>query len=156
MVFILLWAFILAVIDQISKLAALKYLKPVGSVSFIDGIMNFTFVENRGAAFGVLTGARWFFIVITIAVTIAAVIYIKKYMPNKKEYGIVKLSIILILGGAWGNAFDRFFRGYVVDMFDFNIFGYDFPVFNFADICVCIGAFLLVVGIMFFDREDKK
>ncbi len=154
MVFILLWAFILAVIDQISKLAALKYLKPVGSVSFIDGIMNFTFVENRGAAFGVLTGARWFFIVITIAVTIAAVIYIKKYMPNKKEYGIVKLSIILILGGAWGNAFDRFFRGYVVDFFE-SVF-IKWPVFNVADIYVVFGTILLAYAFIFVIKDDEN
>ena len=154
MVFILLWAFILAVIDQISKLAALKYLKPVGSVSFIDGIMNFTFVENRGAAFGVLTGARWFFIVITIAVTIAAVIYIKKYMPNKKEYGVVKLSIILILGGAWGNAFDRFFRGYVVDFFE-SVF-IKWPVFNVADIYVVFGTILLAYAFIFVIKDDEN
>ena len=154
MVFILLWAFILAVIDQISKLAALKYLKPVGSVSFIDGIMNFTFVENRGAAFGVLTGARWFFIVITIAVTIAAVIYIKKYMPNKKEYGIVKLSIILILGGACGNAFDRFFRGYVVDFFE-SVF-IKWPVFNVADIYVVFGTILLAYAFIFVIKDDEN
>ena len=154
MVFILLWAFILAVIDQISKLAALKYLKPVGSVSFIDGIMNFTFVENRGAAFGVLTGARWFFIVITIAVTIAAVIYIKKYMPNKREYGIVKLSIILILGGAWGNAFDRFFRGYVVDFFE-SVF-IKWPVFNVADIYVVFGTILLAYAFIFVIKDDEN
>ena len=154
MVFILLWAFILAVIDQISKLAALKYLKPVGSVSFIDGIMNFTFVENRGAAFGVLTGARWFFIVITIAVTIAAVIYIKKYMPNKKEYGTVKLSIILILGGAWGNAFDRFFRGYVVDFFE-SVF-IKWPVFNVADIYVVFGTILLAYAFIFVIKDDEN
>ena len=55
-----------------------------------------------------------------------------------------------------GNLIDRLFRNYVVDMFDFNIFGYNYPVFNFADICVCVGAFLLVVGILFFDREEKK
>ena len=154
MVFILLWAFILAVIDQISKLAALKYLKPVGSVSFIDGIMNFTFVENRGAAFGVLTGARWFFIVITIAVAIAAVIYIKKYMPNKKEYGVVKLSIILILGGAWGNAFDRFFRGYVVDFFE-SVF-IKWPVFNVADIYVVFGTILLAYAFIFVIKDDEN
>ncbi len=86
-------AVILAVIDQISKIAALKYLKPVQSISLINGIMNLTFVENRGAAFGMLSGARWFFVIITIIVTAAILIYIKKYMPKTMNTDLLRLLL---------------------------------------------------------------
>ena len=154
MIFVLIMSVFLVFIDQISKAAALIYLKPIGSINFIDGIMNLTFVENRGAAFGILTGARWFFVLITIAVTIAALIYVKKYMPNRKEYGIVKFSIILILAGAWGNAIDRLFRGYVVDFFE-SVF-IKWPVFNVADIYVVVGTFILAYAFIFIIKDDKK
>lgn len=67
---------------------------------------------------------------------------------------IASLALVLVAGGAIGNCIDRLFRGYVVDMLSFNFFGYSFPVFNFADICVVIGAVLLVVSLCF-TKEGK-
>ncbi len=147
-------AVILAVIDQISKLAALKYLKPIESMNLIKGIMNLTFVENRGAAFGMLSGARWFFVIVTIIVTAAILIYIKKYMPKTKEYGIVKIALTLILAGAWGNAIDRVIRGYVVDYFE-TVF-IKWPVFNVADIYVVVGTILLAYAFIFVIKDEPK
>lgn len=147
-------AVILAVIDQISKIAALKYLKPIESTSLIKGIMNLTFVENRGAAFGMLSGARWFFVIVTIIVTAAILIYIKKYMPKTKEYGIVKIALTLILAGAWGNVTDRMFRGYVVDYFE-TVF-IKWPVFNVADIYVVVGTILLAYAFIFVIKDEPK
>ncbi|MCJ7856781.1 signal peptidase II [Lachnospiraceae bacterium NSJ-143] len=154
MIIFLLSALGLTIIDQLSKIAALKYLKPVGSIEFIKGLMNLTFVENRGAAFGMLEGARWFFVIITVAVTIAAVIYIKKYIPSGREYRYVKLSVILILAGAWGNAIDRLFRGYVVDYFE-SVF-IKWPVFNVADIYVVAGTVLLAFMFIFVINDEPK
>ena len=151
----LVFCAILIMIDQGIKYITVLGLKPVGSVDIISGFFSLTYVENRGAAFGMLQEGKWLFVALTVVVCVVCVIYYAKLVSENRLF-IVRAAIVLICGGAIGNMLDRLFRGYVVDMFDFNIFGYDFPVFNFADICVCIGAFLLVVGIMFFDREDKK
>ena len=110
---------ILVVIDQITKYIALSSLKPIGSMTFIKGFMDFTFVENRGAAFGILEGQRWFFVVATIVISVA-IIYAFVKMPKKKEYKYMKLALVLILAGAFGNVIDRLFRGYVVDFFEFT------------------------------------
>ncbi len=147
-------AVILTVLDQISKYLALEYLKPLKSIELIKGFMNLTFVENRGAAFGLLNGARWFFVAVTIAVTIAAFIYLKKYMPETKEYFYVKISIVLILAGAWGNAIDRLIRGYVVDYFETTFISW--PVFNVADIYVVAGTVLLAFMFIFVIKDENK
>lgn len=146
---------ILVGIDQAVKYFTITVLKPVGGINVIDGFFSLTYVENRGAAFGILQGGKWIFIILTLIVCIACIIYYSK-LAVENRLMVVRAAIILVCSGAVGNMIDRLFRGYVVDMLDFNIFGYDFPIFNFADICVCAGAFLLVIGIMFFDRSREE
>ena len=85
MTLFLVLTIILTVIDQISKYFALTLLKPVGNITFIEGFMDFTFVENRGAAFGILHGARWFFLLATIVITVGIIYYVSKKMPKEKE-----------------------------------------------------------------------
>jgi signal peptidase II len=144
---------ILIAIDQLTKLLAVSSLKGEASVSVIDNFFRFTYVENRGAAFGMLEGGKWLFLLITVVViALAAVYYIKT--PKTKENLIIRISVLMIASGAVGNAIDRLFRSYVVDFFDFNIFGYDFPVFNFADILIVIGTIIFALSIFFTD--DKK
>ncbi|MCI1931081.1 MAG: signal peptidase II [Clostridia bacterium] len=145
-------AIVLALIDQISKFYVLANLKPVGSVQFLPGILDFTFVENQGAAFGILSGGRWIFVFITLGVTIAAFWYVKNKMPKKKQYLPVMISLVLILAGAWGNVIDRLFRGYVVDFFEFKFISW--PVFNLADIYVVTGTVLLAVMFIFVIKDD--
>lgn len=147
-------AAVLAAVDQITKHIALTKLKPIGNTTFIKGFMDFTFVENRGAAFGMLSGARWFFVIITIIVTAAILIYIKKYMPKTKEYRLVKVALTLILAGAWGNVIDRMFRGYVVDYFE-TVF-IRWPVFNVADIYVVVGTIILAYAFIFVIKDEPK
>lgn len=154
MTLFLVLTIILTVIDQISKYFALTLLKPVGNITFIEGFMDFTFVENRGAAFGILHGARWFFLLATIVITVGIIYYVSKKMPKQKEYGYLKFSLMLIMAGAWGNAIDRLFRGYVVDYFEFTFF--DWPVFNVADIYVVCGAVLMALIVLFVIKDEKK
>lgn len=142
-------------IDQGVKYITLLVLKPIGSVSIIENFFSLTYVENRGAAFGIMQGGKWIFIALTVVVCIACAVYFVK-LANEQKLKVVRAAIVLICSGAVGNMIDRLFRGYVVDMLDFKIFGYDFPIFNFADICVCVGAFLLVIGIMFFDKSKEE
>lgn len=148
MLFLLLSA-LSVVIDQISKLAVLKYLRPVETLPLIEDIFHLTYVENRGAAFGIFQNQRWIFIALTIVVVclLLYVVFIKKFR-NK----IFLICGGLVCGGAVGNLIDRIFRGYVVDMFDFRLI--HFPVFNVADICVCIGVILAGVYFVFFDKEQ--
>lgn len=141
-------------VDQATKYITLTLLKPVGNIDIINGFFSLTYVENRGAAFGMMQGGKWIFVILTLIVCIFCVFYYSKLAAENKLFS-VRTAIVLVCSGAVGNLIDRLFRGYVVDMLNFNILGYDFPVFNFADICVCTGAFLLVMGIMFFDKEDR-
>lgn len=144
---------ILVAIDQITKYIALSSLKPIGSMTFIKGFMDFTFVENRGAAFGILEGQRWFFVVATIVISVA-IIYAFVKMPKKKEYKYMKLALVLILAGAFGNVIDRLFRGYVVDFFEFTFI--DWPVFNVADIYVVVGTIIFAFLILFVIKDEPK
>ena len=151
----LLFFAILVGIDQGIKYITLIGLKPISNIDIINNFFSLTYVENRGAAFGLLEGGKWLFVLLTVIVCVGLAIYYSKLAQQNRLF-IVRISIVLICAGAVGNAIDRIFRGFVVDMLNFNIFGYDFPVFNFADICVCVGAFLLVVGIMFFDKNKEE
>ncbi len=147
-----IFAAALVLSDQIIKYMTIAYLKPVGNIDIIKSFFSLTYVENRGAAFGVLQNAKWFFIALTLVVLAVCVYY---YIKLGSEKTVVKPALVLICSGALGNMLDRLFRGFVVDMLNFYIFGYDYPVFNFADICVCLGAFLLVIGVFVSDRRRE-
>lgn len=145
---------VLIAIDQLTKLAALNSLKPVENVDVIKGFFSLTYVENRGAAFGMLEGGKWIFLAITAAVVVLAAVYYIK-MQKTKENLWLRVAMAMIVSGAVGNAIDRLFRGFVVDFLNFWIFGWDFPVFNFADILVVLGTILLAGGIIIFDGKEK-
>lgn len=139
---------ILIGIDQFTKYLTLKNIMPVGSIPIIGNFFSLTYVENRGAAFGAFQGGKWIFIIIAVLVLIFGAMYYKKLVDNAEGI-LARIALVLVGSGAIGNVIDRLFRNYVVDMLDFNILGYDFPVFNFADICVCVGAALLIVSVLF-------
>ncbi len=150
MFFILLGIVMLGV-DVAAKLAAVEYLKPLNSLALWEGVFHLTYVENRGAAFGMLQGARVFFIIITLVVIAAIIFFAGK---NKNKSKCLNWSLTLLVSGAVGNLLDRIFRGFVVDFFDFCLI--DFPVFNMADIFVCIGAGLLALYIIFFEGKNNE
>lgn len=154
MTIMMISAVILAAVDQFSKYLALTRLKPIGNTTIIEGVFDLTFVENRGAAFGILHGQRWLFVIITIVVTIGVIIYLKRLEKTDRAYNFLRLSLVLILAGAWGNAIDRLLRGYVVDYFEFTFINY--PVFNIADIYVVLGTALLAVLLLFVIKDEPK
>lgn len=119
MIIPLIAAVLLVAVDQITKYIALTQLKPIGSVTFIDGFMDFTFVENRGAAFGIFSGKTWLLLVISIIIC-AVLVWAMTKMPKTKEYRKLRVTFVLILSGAVGNIIDRALRGYVVDFFEFT------------------------------------
>ena len=149
-------AAIVIVFDLVSKLAVLANLKSVGSISVIKGVLNFTYVENRGAAFGMLSDSRWVFLLGSVLI-VAFIVFLILKMGNQNKLFDVTLG--LILGGGIGNMIDRVRLGYVVDFIDFCAFPFWKWVFNVADSAVVIGCILLAVVIItdknLFD-EDKK
>ena len=146
-----IFTLLLIIADQVTKYFTVSMLKPVGSVEIIKNILSFTYVENRGAAFGILQNARWVFIVLTTIAVAAIIIYLLKEKPKDKT---LTCSLSLILAGAIGNMIDRILKGFVVDMIEVTFI--DYPVFNFADCCVVIGAILLGIYIIFIYKEPQK
>jgi signal peptidase II len=136
-------AFIVA-LDQLTKYLAKTYLKPVGSVPLIQNVFHFTYVENRGAAFGILQNQRWLFIVLTVVISAVIAYYL---FARRQESIVLTIALSMILGGAIGNLIDRLRLGYVVDMLHFVLI--DYPVFNVADSFVVIGTILLAYYILF-------
>ncbi len=143
---------LLTALDQITKLWAVKSLRPVGEIPIIEGVFNLRYVENTGAAFSILQGKTFLLTVIPI-VACAVMIYILAAGKMRSRLGT--WGVTLIFSGALGNLIDRIFRGAVVDMFDFELI--NFPVFNVADICVTVGAVLFFIyAIFFYDKAEKK
>lgn len=135
-------------IDQVSKVWALNHLKDVGSISIIENIFHFTYVENRGAAFGLFPNNQIIFVVVALLASIFGLYYLHK---NNNISIIGKSGIILIISGAIGNLIDRVRLGFVVDYFDFR-FIWEY-VFNVADVFVVIGTILLCIYILTIDDE---
>ena len=138
---------ILIIIDQAIKWISRTKLTKFESYPVIDGFFHFTYVENRGAAFGMLQNKTWFLVLITFVVVGYMIYFTKKNKNIDKKLTFV-LSIIT--AGAIGNLIDRIWLGFVVDMFDFR--GIWQFVFNFADICVVVGGILLIFLII----KDKE
>lgn len=153
MIIPIILAVLLFIADQITKYMALTRLKPVGSVTFIDGFMDFTFVENRGAAFGILNGKVWLLLIVAVIICVVIIAAMLR-MPDTKEYKWLKWSLMLILAGAVGNVADRIFRGYVVDFFEFTFIKW--PVFNMADIYVVVGTIVMAILVLFVIKDDKN
>lgn len=143
--------FLLLLIDQLTKLWAVKILKPIGSIPIIRNVLEIYYVENRGAAFGIMQNKQWFFLLITVAVLVGLV-WIFGKIPEEKHFMPLKVCLYFVGAGAIGNMIDRIFRKYVVDFIYFSLI--NFPVFNVADIYVTVAAFMLVVLMLFFYQEE--
>lgn len=127
------------VLDRVVKIAVSTNMDPGETISVIDQIFHITYVQNTGAAFSMLQGHPMLLIVVPAVVIGIGIIFI---CVNSKNYNKIFLcSVSLICGGGLGNLTDRMSQGYVTDMFDFRVF----PVFNVADICVCVGCGLLML-----------
>ena len=143
----------LIAIDQITKLWAVSQLHQADRViSIIDGVFELRYTENPGVAFSMLEGQRWIFIPITVL--IGGCILIMMLRSPLRRYKLFNITSVLILSGAIGNLIDRIAYGYVIDFLYFRLI--DFPIFNFADCCVVIGAFLLFFFVLFGMKEEEN
>ncbi|ERI06919.1 signal peptidase II [Aneurinibacillus aneurinilyticus ATCC 12856] len=140
--------------DRIAKWLVVTYMEFGQSIPLWEGVFHLTSHRNRGAAFGILENQRGFFIVITIAIIVGIIWYLRKAY---KESKLVSLALALILGGAIGNFYDRVLTGEVVDFLDFTLI--NFPIFNIADSAIVIGVSLFVIdGIreLLMNGRDRK
>ena len=145
----LLMSTLLVVIDQLLKLVATDYLKPIGAIRLIPDIFHFTYVENRGAAFGMMEGQKWLLIGVTTAVILFAVVIT---LMGKIENTSLLFAVATIIGGGVGNLIDRVYRNFVIDYI--HVKAINFAVFNFADICVTVGTVWLLVYLIYGFKKD--
>lgn len=143
---------ILIALDQWTKRLAYHSLRINGPVVIWKGVFELFYSENRGAAFGILQGKHWFFLLVAGAVVTVIVLFLYK-LPEGKRYLPIYYCLILLVAGAVGNMIDRFVQGYVVDFLYFSLI--DFPIFNVADCYVVVSAVLLVLLTGFFYKEDE-
>ena len=137
-------------LDRVTKTAVIDSLIPGKSKDIIYGFLALTHIKNRGASFGMLQNAKWFFIAVALIFTILILVYIHFSKPDILE----KLALGSLLGGALGNLADRVIYGEVTDFIDFyGIWPY---VFNVADIAVCLGGITVILMIFFEYKRVKK
>ena len=142
---------VLVFIDQFTKSLVVAHLKNQPAYVLIRNVFQLEYLENRGAAFGVLQNQRVFFYISVIVIT-AAVIWFYSKVPMEKKYLPLRICAVLIIGGAFGNCIDRIRLNYVVDFLYFKLI--DFPIFNVADIYVTVAAFLLIILILVYYKEE--
>ena len=143
----LFWILITAatiILDQASKWLAVKFLMPVDTFPIVEDVLHLTYLENEGAAFGMLKDSRWVFLVISTVAIAGIILYFVRFKPQNKLF---QISLAFILGGGIGNMIDRTLLGYVVDFIDFRLI--NFAIFNVADSFVCIGAALMFIYVLF-------
>ena len=163
----ILWSVIIGsgvILDQITKWLAVWGLKKLDTLPLIEDILHLTYVENRGAAFGMFSDERWVFILISSVAIVGFTIYLYLGHTGSRLY---EISISLIISGGIGNMIDRLALGYVVDFIDCRFVKYPnftdgdviwrtFPVFNGADSFVCVGAALLMLALILDTVAEAK
>lgn len=138
-------------IDQLTKWLAVIYLKGEETVTVISKVLGLSYVENKGAAFGMMEGGRWFFILLTSIVMLAMLALV--LTGRFRRCWMFNISATLVIAGGIGNFIDRLIQGYVVDFIE--VLFISFPVFNIADCCVVIGAALLLIFFCFIYDEKQ-
>ena len=154
----LIWIVVIVAVifcDQLTKQLVVNFLDKSEPLDVIPGVFRFTYVENRGAAFGMLDEHRWIFMIISTVAIVGLFIYMWKFCPKDK---VLCLGLSFIIGGGIGNMIDRIFLGYVIDFLDFCAFPDIWMwVFNVADAFVCVGAgFVALYLVIDIVRETKK
>ncbi len=137
-------------LDQYTKYLAITHLQG-NPISIIEGVFELHYLENRGAAFGLLQNQQTFFLIVG-SITLFFVGYLYVRMPKTKHFLWLRVSLISITAGAIGNMIDRVRLQYVVDFLYFELI--DFPIFNVADIFATVATFGLIVLLLFYYKEE--
>ena len=139
--YILIMAIVL-IGDQVTKVLVAKNLQIHTSQTIINGLLYFLYLENKGAAWGILEGKIFFFLLVALVAAIAMIVY---FIKVSSEEIVTRYGLVLVFSGMIGNAIDRLFLGYVRDFIGVIIFNYHFPIFNIADMAVVIGVGLIIL-----------
>ena len=142
---------ILILADQFTKYLAVIHLKDKPVIPIIQDVLELSYLENRGAAFGMLQNQKIFF-VFFVSIILAVIVYVIYKMPVDRKYNKLHVFLTFIASGAIGNMIDRLRLDYVVDFISFVLI--HFPIFNVADIYVTVATAFLVILILFFYREE--
>jgi len=139
-------------IDQVIKFNVIKSIYNSG-ITIIDRVLNLTYTENTGGAFGIGTNSTIMFVLVNIIV----ITLITKFILTKKNEisNYILIGLGLILSGGIGNLIDRIFRGFVIDYIDFNPL-IKYPVFNIADVCVVIGCLIIGINLVINIIKERK
>lgn len=140
----------IVVLDQIVKRMVVSVMARGDSIPVVDQIFHITYIQNTGAAFSLMEGFRVLLIALPVAVILAAMGFL--FLKRKSAHPVLLTSLAFICGGGLGNVIDRARFGYVVDYLDFRVF----PIFNAADIFVCLGCGLLLLYVIVLDRKDSE
>ena len=143
---------LLVALDQWTKYLAVLFLKDQDPFVIIDGVFELHYLENRGAAFGILQGQKVIFLICTVLILAVLAFYYNR-MPLEKKYQPLRVVGVLLGAGAVGNLIDRMVQSYVVDFLYFKLI--DFPIFNVADCYVTAGAILLAILILFVYKDEE-
>ena len=139
-------------LDQFTKHLAIKYLKDNEPLVLIKNFLKLSYVENYGAAFGIMQNKKYFFVITTLFVVIIVTVFLKKNFYHISK--LMKLSLVMLLAGAIGNFIDRIRLSYVIDFVSVRFSnGYEFPVFNVADSFIVISTLLIIIMILFNNYE---
>ncbi len=141
---------ICVVLDQVTKYLAVTHIKD-NPITLIEGVFQLRYLENRGAAFGMLQNQQWFFLIITI-ITLCIVTFIYVKLPRDKHFTPLRMCLAVLVAGAIGNMIDRISLGYVVDFLYFELI--DFPIFNVADIFATVSTIVLIILFLFYYSEE--
>ena len=147
----LLLSAVLAFVDQLLKIEMRNWLKSAGEIPLIGEALKLTYLENRGRAFGMMQGQKWLLVWVTAFVLL---ILIAAIMMGKIRKPATLFTTAVIIGGGVGNLIDRVYRGYVIDYINVSLI--DFPIFNFADICVTCGTIVLLILLVIEMVEEEK
>ena len=141
---------LLTAADRITKNLASAHLMQ-GDKVLIPGVLSLHYLENRGAAFGILQNQQWLFILLFFLFVTAVIIFYCR-MPLDKKYLPVQIISLFLIAGGVGNLIDRIRLGYVIDFFYFSLI--NFPIFNVADIYVTVGMVILFILLIFYYKEE--
>lgn len=137
--------------DQFTKYTAVLKLKNQPAFNIIDGVLEFNYLENRGAAFGMLQNQKSFFVFVAV-IFLGVIIYVLIKTPDDKKYTKLHFLLVMIAGGAIGNMIDRLKLDYVVDFIYIVLI--NFPIFNVADMYVTFSTVILIIQILFVYNEN--
>ncbi len=142
---------IFTALDQVTKYMAVLYLKGKPDIPIIKNVLVLQYLENKGAAFGMLQNQKAFFIIIEVII-LSAIVFVLFKIPAHKKYNLMHIVLVLVASGAIGNMIDRVRQDYVVDFIYFVLI--DFPIFNVADIYVTCATVIFAILILFYYKEE--